>query len=100
MEPDGQFYNGYDPAARSEMFNGFSTAALRMGHTLIREDFALNNGTRPMRNLPRIGVDFFRPEALFHEAGIGGFNPYGAIFRGLVLDSTFQFDAYVYFHFL
>lgn len=80
--------------------NEFATAALRMGHTLIREDFALDNDTRPVSAIPRIGVDFFRPEALFDEAGIGGFNPYGAIFRGLVLDRAFQFDTYVYFHLL
>ena len=90
LEPDGQFFEGYDPSARPAMINSFSTAALRMGHTLIREDFTLDNGIRPVRNLSTVAVDFFKPEVLFNESI--GVNPYGAIFRGLVLDRAFRFD--------
>ncbi|XP_078362045.1 peroxidasin homolog [Oculina patagonica] len=90
LEPDGQFFEGYDPAARPEMFNVFSTAALRMGHTLIRDDFAIDNGTRPVRDLPRVALDFFKPEFLFDDSF--NINPYGGIFLGLVLDRALQFD--------
>ena len=39
LEPLGQFFEGYDPAKNPEILNSFSTAALRMGHTLIRNAF-------------------------------------------------------------
>ena len=78
---------GYDPAVNPEMNNGFSTAALRMGHTLIRNTFPL----RPFRafNRPRfIQVrDMFNPIRFFEEE-----NVYGGILGGLTSVTARNFD--------
>ncbi|XP_068680245.1 peroxidasin-like [Montipora foliosa] len=42
LEPAGTFFTRYDPHVFPDIFNSFSTAALRMGHTLIRGDFRLD----------------------------------------------------------
>lgn len=91
LEPDGQYFEGYNSTVSAAIINAFATVALRMGHTLIREDFAVDNGTRPVADLRREPVDFFRPELLFDETL--GVDPYGGIFLGLVLDRALRFDA-------
>lgn len=82
LEGNGTFFTGYNPHASPEMTNVFSTAALRMGHTLIRDTFqldvrGLNNNQDPVIQVK----DFFNPSPLFEK--VEGFNPYGAIFNGL-----------------
>ena len=94
LEPPGQFFEGYDPAKNPEMINSFSTAALRMGHTLIRNEFDLLD--RQFRaqgfSQPNIPVkDFYNPAVFFRE----GNNPYGGILIGLVGFPAQQVDKYV-----
>ena len=87
LEPDGTFFTGYDPTVNPEMRNPFSTAALRMGHSLIRNTFAL----RPVSafNQPSsIQVsDMFNPIRFYEEE-----NVYGGIFEGLTRLEARNFD--------
>lgn len=91
LEPRGEFFTGYDPHVSPAMFNVFSTAALRMGHTLIRGEFQLDVRGSNNANDPELDSgDFFNPAPLFEK--IQGFNPYGLIIRGLALDPAHEID--------
>lgn len=91
LEARGQFFTGYDPHVSPAMFNVFSTAALRMGHTLIRGEFQLDVRGSNNANDPELNSgDFFNPAPLFEK--IQGFNPYGLIIRGLALDPAHEID--------
>ena len=91
LEPRGQFFTGYSPLVSPAIFNVFSTAALRMGHTLIRGEFQLDVRGSNNANDPELNVrDFFNPAPLFEK--IQGFNPYGLIIRGLTLRPAHEID--------
>ena len=91
LEPAGTFFTRYDPHVFPDIFNSFSTAALRMGHTLIRGAFRLDVRSRRAGNYPRLEVkDFFNPTPLFQE--INGQNPYELIVRGLTQDRARKID--------
>lgn len=96
LEPPGQFFDGYDTSIKPQMFNEFSTAGLRMGHTLIRETFTVADGPTGNDRLSESPVTFFDPQLLF-DLNLG-VNPYGGVFLGLVLERAFDFDRYVFFH--
>ena len=98
LEPPGQFFDGYDPSLTAQMFNEFSTAGLRMGHTLIRETFTVADGPTGNDRLSEDPVDFFNP-ALLYNLNLG-VNPYGGVFLGLVLERALDFDRYVFCHVL
>lgn len=96
LEPRGQFYNGYSPSANAEMINSVPTAALRMGHTLIRNTFALRNSKFGSGGFGQPGseisvADFFNPGPLFER----GNNPFGGILLGLVRFPSRAVDGYV-----
>lgn len=94
MEAPGTRFGGYDPFIKASMFNVFSTAALRIGHTLIRETFTLANGVRGVNRLNESVVTFFDPAVLYElELGV---NPYTGIYLGLALERALEFDGYVF----
>ena len=86
------FFTGYDPGVTAAMINSFSTAALRMGHTLIRNDFVLLNS-----RFQRMGFGdpseiptrtFFDPSRFFVPGG----NVFGGILIGLFRTRSQQVD--------
>lgn len=86
------------------LFNVFSTAALRFGHTLIRDQFELLARGVAFQNQPEPVPtrDFFNPALFYEEIEAGGSlrSPYGLILRGLVGRRAQQVDGYVrYFNF-
>ena len=95
LEAPGTFFDGYDPFVKASMFNEFSTVGLRLGHTLIRENFTLANGVRARNHLGESMVTFFNPEVLY-DLNLG-VNPYTGIYLGLALERAFNFDRYVLF---
>ncbi|XP_020619604.1 chorion peroxidase-like, partial [Orbicella faveolata] len=94
LEAPGTFFDGYDPFVKCVMFNEFSTAGLRIGHTLIRETFTLADGVRRVDRLNESAVDFFDP-AVLYELNLG-VNPYTGLYLGLALERAFEFDRYVF----
>ena len=96
LEDPGRFFNGYDPSIRSTIINAFATAGLRIGHTLIRENFTVSDGVRFIDRLSQSPVDFFNPGPLFDpDLGV---NPYTGFYLGLAGVRAGEFDRYVYCH--
>lgn len=63
LKPAGQFYDDYDPSVNVEIMNCFATAAQRMGHSLLRDEFGKFNKQlrhRGIRNIQTKGA-FFDP---------------------------------------
>ena len=62
-------YRGYDPSVNSGIATEFSTAAYRIGHTLINDDVEfLDNDGNPIRDPIELADAFFNPVPL-EEAG-------------------------------
>ncbi|CAH3188433.1 unnamed protein product, partial [Porites lobata] len=84
LEPKGKFFKGYNVSVDAQCTNAFSTAALRMGHSLIRDTFFLldtNFGIAGFDKPNRLETrDFFNPDR-FYQAGD---NAYGGILLGLI----------------
>ena len=83
LEPKGKFFKGYNVSADAQCTNAFSTAAFRMGHSMIRDTFVLlgTNFARSQFDQPNElqTKDFFNPYR-FYQAGD---NAYGGILLGL-----------------
>ena len=85
------FFRGYDRGVSPAIINSFSTAALRMGHSLVRDDFRLAVRGVARRRQPRLDVsDFFNPSPLYEP--IRRQSPYGLILKGLRSDSMRKVD--------
>ncbi len=62
-------YTGYDPQVNPGISTEFSTAAYRIGHTLINDDVEfLDNDANPVRDEMELADAFFNPEPM-HEVG-------------------------------
>lgn len=87
LEPTGKFFNGYDPTVNPEIPNAFATAALRVGHTLIRDNFGqFNRQFRQRGFIPTKA--FFDPSPLYSLSG----NGLGGILLGLVTQASQKVD--------
>lgn len=96
LERQGQFYKLYDPTVNPELINSVPTAALRMGHTLVRNTFILRNSRFGSSGFGQTGrqipvADFYIPAPLFEE----GNNPFGGIALGLTESRGQAVDGYV-----
>ncbi len=82
-------YSGYDKTVNPSIFNGFSGAAFRMGHTLLSGQISMmdhegnEQGTLSLRNA------FFNPDALVENGGIDPF------FKGMAAQVQQNMDAKV-----
>lgn len=92
LEQGNQTFTEYDPSVDPTIINSFATAALRMGHTLIRNDFIFLNDLYQARGFGHTTAipvsDFFNPFRLFQP----GPNVYGGLMVGLNGRSMQRFD--------
>lgn len=87
LEPSGNYFNDYDPQVNPEIINAFATAAFRMGHSMIRDEFGQFD--RQFRQQGFISMKtFFDPSPLYSlsKNGISG------IFLGLVAQASLKVD--------
>lgn len=84
-------YTGYNPEANPQMRNEFTTAAYRLGHTLIGSAFPRlqEDGTPIKEGNLLIRDAFFSPFKLTNDQGID------PIFRGLATTPSDEFDGTV-----
>ena len=96
LEQNGTFFTQYDPARDPGIVNSFATAALRMGHTLIRNEFNLLNPHFRRRDFGQPNAietrDYFNPARLF-DTGVRSNNPYSGILLGLTGIRAQQVDG-------
>lgn len=79
-------YAGYDEGMKPAIFNEFSTALFRVGHTMLPEDLLLT-GNGPDAALP-LADAFFHPE-LVQDEGIG------PILKGLAFNPIEEIDVHL-----
>lgn len=84
-------YQGYDPAANPQVRNEFTSAAYRLGHTLVSKPFPRlkENGEHIHEPELMLRGAFFRPWVLTNE---GGIDP---VIRGLATVVAEEFDGKV-----
>jgi hypothetical protein len=84
-------YHGYNPNINAAIMNEFSTAAFRLGHTLVSQTILrldANGNEIPAGHLP-VRNAFFAPQRLIKE---GGIEP---ILRGLASQRCQALDVYI-----
>jgi hypothetical protein len=83
-------YTGYNPWVNPEISNEFSTAAFRIGHTLVGNDvqFLDNNGNTLFPVLP-LSMDFFNPTVV-EQTGIDPVLKYLASDRAQEVDTKIE----------
>lgn len=70
LEPNGTFFEEYDPDADASMRNAFATAAYRMGHSLVRNEFILRDAIFRTRGFFERAIplaEFYNPAPFFRE---------------------------------
>ncbi|XP_074620866.1 peroxidase-like [Acropora palmata] len=70
LEPEGKFFEDYDPNADVSLRNGFATAAYRMGHSLVRDRFDLLDVIFRRRGFFEEAIplaEFYNPAPFFRE---------------------------------
>lgn len=84
-------YNGYESTVNPQIFNEFSTAAFRMGHTLINGTILRmdNNGKETKEGNISLRDAFFNPYAIEFAGGID------AYFKGMATQVQQEFDCKV-----
>lgn len=84
-------YNGYKPSVNPQIFNEFSTAAFRMGHTLINGTIIRmdNNGKETKEGNISLRDAFFNPFVVEYAGGID------AYFKGMATQVQQEFDCKV-----
>ncbi|XP_067144092.1 uncharacterized protein [Centruroides vittatus] len=81
------YYDGYDPECDATIHNEFSSAAFRLGHTLLRPMFErVEKGYLTMTSPIRLRSAFFNPDILYEDDTIDN------ILRGLLTSSIETFD--------
>jgi len=82
-------YAGYDATVNPSIFNGFSGAAFRLGHTLLSGDILVMDaeGNERAEGPLALRDAFFNPDVLIEN---GGLDPF---FRGMGAQMQQQFDA-------
>ena len=84
-------YNGYQPNVNPQIFNEFSTAAFRMGHTLINSTILRmdNNGEETKEGNLTLRDAFFNPYVMEFAGGVD------AYFKGMATQVQQEFDCKV-----
>ena len=87
LEPTDTFFSGYNSQVNPEITNAFATAALRVGHTLIKDN--LGQFGRQFRQRGSISTKtFFDPSPLYAKSG----NGMTGILLGLVTQTSQKVD--------
>lgn len=84
-------YTGYDPNVHAQVFNSFSAAAFRMGHTLLNANLqrVMNNGAQHPEGPVQLRRAFFNPLLVMEEDGLDPF------FKGMGVQTQQNFDNHV-----
>lgn len=86
-------YTGYDATTNPSVATEFSTAAFRLGHSLLQSDIEfLGNDGQATREAVGLADAFFNP-SLVAEAGIDGLLKYAASAQSLELDNQIIDDV-------
>lgn len=78
-------YTGYDPTVNAGIANAFSTAAFRLGHTMIQDEFLIVNEAGATESIP-VTACFFNPSCL-QERGVA------SVLRGLAMQEAQEVDT-------
>lgn len=78
-------YAGYDPTVNPGIANAFSTAAFRLGHTMIQDEFLIIGKTGATESVP-VTACFFNPSCL-HEKGVA------RVLKGLATQEAQEVDT-------
>ena len=96
LEPKGTFFENYDPNADASMRNAFATAAYRMGHSLVRNEFILRDAIFRTRGFFERAIplaEFYNPVFFFREFPAS--KALDGILAGLVSTPGRAVDRYV-----
>ncbi|CAL8121494.1 unnamed protein product [Orchesella dallaii] len=83
------YYNGYDSAIDGSVSNAFTTAAFRMGHTLVQGTFNLQSGSGNVVGRLQLR-DFFNNPHLLRQPGV-----IDLLNKGLLTQPIQKFDNFV-----
>jgi len=84
-------YDGYDSRVHGQLFNSFTAAAYRMGHTLLNANLqrVMNDGSEHPEGALPLRRAFFNPLVVMEE---GGIDP---LFKGMGVQIQQSFDQHV-----